>query len=80
MHLNESDSNTVDLQNITATEAVDIKQRLVRDYGLTLGQDFTWSFIPPIEDSGWGSIRRSAMRIVFDDPKLATFFKVRFLS
>ena len=69
----------VAIENISATDAIALKQELVRDYQLIDGVDFVWSWYPEVLDE-WSYFQTSPkrMEIRFADQATATFFQLRY--
>ena len=69
----------VAIENISATDAIMLKQELVRTYQLVDGVDFVWSWYPEVLDE-WSYFQTSPkrMEIKFADQANATFFQLRY--
>jgi hypothetical protein len=69
----------VEIQNISATKAIDIKQQLVDVYKLIDGRDFTWSWFPEVLDEfSYFQTAPKRMEVRFTEQANATFFQLRF--
>ena len=69
----------VAIENISATDAIALKQELVRDYQLIDGVDFVWSWYPEVLDEySYFQTSPRRMEIRFADESNATFFQLRF--
>jgi hypothetical protein len=69
----------VELENISATDAIAIKQELVQNYQLVDGQDFTWSWFPEVLDEySYFTTSPKRMEIRFAEQANATFFQLRY--
>lgn len=71
--------NQILLEHITAGEAVDFKNQLIRD-GLVLDQDFCWSYYQARYDNFSGSaVTPRHARFDFVDGATATFYQLKWL-
>lgn len=69
----------VELENISATDAIALKQELVRAYQLVDGVDFVWSWYPGVLDEySYFQTSPKRMEIRFADQSTATFFQLRY--
>jgi hypothetical protein len=69
----------VELENISATDAIALKQELVRTYQLVDGVDFTWSWWPEVLDQfSYFQTSPKRMEIRFADQSNATFFQLKY--
>ena len=77
--MTEPTTYKVALENISATDAIMLKQELVRNYQLVDGVDFVWSWYPEVLDE-WSYFQTSPkrMEIRFADESNATFFQLRY--
>ena len=77
--MTEPTIHKVAIENISATDAIALKQELVRDYQLIDGVDFVWSWYPEVLDE-WSYFQTSPkrMEIRFTDESNATFFQLRY--
>ena len=69
----------VEIANISAADAIAIKQELVDNYQLVDGVDFVWSWYPEVLDE-WSYFTTSPkrMEIRFAEQANATFFQLRY--
>ena len=77
--MTEPTTYKVAIENISATDAIMLKQELVRTYQLVDGVDFVWSWYPEVLDE-WSYFQTSPkrMEIKFADQANATFFQLRY--
>ena len=77
--MTEPTTYKVAIENISATDAIALKQELVRNYQLVDGVDFVWSWYPEVLDE-WSYFQTSPkrMEIRFADESNATFFQLRY--
>ena len=77
--MTELTTHKVEIENISATDAIALKQELVRNYQLVDGVDFIWSWYPEVLDE-WSYFQTSPkrMEIRFADQATATFFQLRY--
>ena len=69
----------VDIKNISAVDAVNIKHQLVNVYELVDGQDFTWAWFPEVLDEfSYFQTEPKRMEVRFVDEANATFFELKF--
>jgi len=69
----------VEIRNISAVKAIDIKQQLVDVYKLIDGRDFTWSWFPEVLDEfSYFQTAPRRMEVRFVDEANATFFELKF--
>lgn len=72
-------THSVSIYNITAGDAVDLKNQLIAEWGLVDGQDFTWSWYPTTLDEYSYFIQTPArVEFRFCDPSRATFFQLKY--
>ena len=71
----------VEIRNISAVDAVDIKHQLVNVYELVDGQDFTWAWFPEVLDEfHYFQTEPKRMEVRFVEQSNATFFELRFAN
>ena len=69
----------VEIRNISAVDALDIKHQLVNVYELVDGQDFTWAWFPEVLDEfSYFQTEPKRMEVRFVDEANATFFELKF--
>lgn len=69
----------VTIENISATDAIALKQELVTNYQLVDGVDFVWSWFPEVLDEySYFTTSPKRMEIRFADQSNATFFQLRY--
>jgi hypothetical protein len=69
----------VEIRNISAVDAVNIKHQLVDGYRLVDGQDFTWAWFPEVLDEfSYFQTAPKRMEVRFVDEANATFFQLKF--
>jgi hypothetical protein len=69
----------VEIRNISAVDAVNIKHQLVDAYRLVDGQDFTWAWFPEVLDEfSYFQTAPKRMEVRFVDEANATFFQLKF--
>jgi hypothetical protein len=69
----------VDIKNISAVDALDVKHQLVNVYELVDGQDFTWAWFPEVLDEhSYFVTRPKQLEVRFVDQSSATFFQLKF--
>ena len=69
----------VEIRNISAVDAVDIKHQLVSVYELVDGQDFTWAWFPEVLDEfSYFQTEPKRMEVRFVEQSNATFFELKF--
>lgn len=77
--MTEPTTYKVALENISATDAIMLKQELVRTYQLVDGVDFVWSWYPEVLDEySYFQTSPRRMEIRFADESNATFFQLRY--
>ena len=77
--MTELTTHKVAIENISATDAIAIKQELVRTYQLVDGVDFVWSWYPEVLDEfSYFQTSPKRMEIRFADESNATFFQLKF--
>jgi hypothetical protein len=66
------------LSYITAQQALTYKQQLTED-GLTIGHDYVWRYQPVKYNSDWGAdpIEESQVEFEFQNPSLASFYRIK---
>ena len=68
----------VEIENISATDAIALKQELVRTYQLVDGVDFVWSWYPEVLDEfSYFQTSPRRMEIRFCNEAQATFFQLK---
>ncbi len=71
----------VDIRNISAVNALDIKHQLVGVYQLVDGQDFTWAWFPEVLDEfSYFQTEPKRMEVRFVEQSNATFFQLKFAN
>ena len=71
----------VEIRNISAVDAVSIKNQLVNMYKLTDGRDFTWAWFPEVLDEfSYFQTEPRRMEVRFTEQANATFFQLRFAN
>jgi hypothetical protein len=71
----------VDIKNISAVDALDIKHQLVDMYNLVDGKDFTWAWFPEVLDEfSYFQTEPKRMEVRFVEQSNATFFELRFAN
>ena len=71
----------VEIQNISAVDAINIKHQLVNVYQLVDGRDFTWSWFPEVLDEfSYFQTEPRRMEVRFVEQANATFFQLRFAN
>ena len=69
----------VEIRNISAVDALDVKRQLVNVYELVDGQDFTWAWFPEVLDEfSYFQTEPKRMEVRFVDEANATFFELKF--
>jgi hypothetical protein len=69
----------VSIQNISAVDAVAIKNQLVNTYKLVDGRDFTWAWFPEVLDEfSYFQTEPRRMEVRFVEQANATFFELKF--
>jgi hypothetical protein len=69
----------VSIPNISAVDAVAIKNQLVDMYKLIDGRDFTWAWFPEVLDEfSYFQTEPRRMEVRFVEQTNATFFELRF--
>ena len=77
--MTEPTVHKVELENISATDAIALKQELVKTYQLVDGVDFVWSWFPEVLDEfSYFQTSPKRMEIRFADESNATFFQLKF--
>ena len=77
--MTEPTTYKVEIENISATDAIALKQELVNNYQLVDGVDFIWSWYPEVLDE-WSYFTTSPkrMEVRFVEQANATFFQLRY--
>ena len=71
----------VEIRNISAVDALNVKHQLVNVYELVDGQDFTWAWFPEVLDEfSYFQTEPKRMEVRFVDEANATFFELRFAN
>ena len=71
----------VAIENISATDAIALKQELVKSYQLVDGVDFVWSWYPEVLDEySYFTTSPKRMEIQFASEATATFFQLKYLK
>jgi len=79
--LTEPTTYNVIIENISAVDAIAIKQKLVQTYQLVDGQDFTWAWYPEVLDEfSYFVTKPKQLEVRFVDQSSATFFQLRFAN
>ena len=69
----------VEIRNISAVDALNVKHQLVNVYELVDGQDFTWAWFPEVLDEfSYFQTEPKRMEVRFVDEANATFFELKF--
>ena len=77
--MTEPTTYNVSIKNISAVDAVAIKNQLVNMYKLIDGQDFTWAWYPEVLDEfSYFQTEPRRMEVRFTEPANATFFELKF--
>ena len=80
--MTEHTIHTVKIENISATDAIALKQELVYTYNLSDGHDFIWSWYPEVldvlDDYSYFVTSPRRMEIRFADQANATFFQLKY--
>ena len=77
--MTELTTHKVAIENISATDAIALKQELVKNYQLVDGVDFIWSWYPEVLDEySYFQTSPKRMEIRFADQATATFFQLRY--
>jgi len=77
--LTELTTYKVTIENISATDAIALKQELVTNYQLVDDVDFVWSWYPEVLDEySYFTTSPKRMEIQFADQSNATFFQLRY--
>ena len=74
--MTEPTTYKVELENISATDAIALKQELVRTYQLVDGVDFEWRWHGTTWDPSTG-MYPSETRFSFRDESIATFYRLK---
>lgn len=79
--MTEPTTYKVELENISATDAIALKQELVQTYQLVDGVDFTWSWWPEVLDqNSYFTTSPKRMEIRFAEQANATFFQLKYAT
>lgn len=79
--MTEPTTHIVKIENISASDAISVKQELVYTYNLSDGQDFIWSWYPEVLDNySYFVTSPKRMEIRFADQANATFFQLKYAS
>jgi hypothetical protein len=79
--LTEPTTYSLTIENISATDAIALKQELVQAYQLVDGVDFTWSWWPEVLDEfSYFQTSPRRMEVRFVKQSNATFFELRFVN
>jgi hypothetical protein len=71
--------HSVSIYNITASDAVDLKNQLVAEWELVDGQDFTWSWYPTtLDEFSYFTQTPAHVEFKFCDQRNATFFQLKY--
>jgi len=74
-------THNVIIENISAADAIALKQELVQTYCLVDGQDFTWAWYPEVLDEfSYFVTKPKQLEVRFVDQSNATFFQLRFAN
>ena len=77
----EPTTYNVSIPNISAVDAVAIKNQLVNTYRLIDGRDFTWAWFPEVLDEfSYFQTEPRRMEVRFAEQATATFFQLRFAN
>jgi hypothetical protein len=77
--LTEPTTYNVSIENISAVDAVAIKNQLVNMYKLIDGRDFTWAWYPEVLDEfSYFQTEPRRMEVRFAESANATFFELKF--
>ena len=77
--MTELTTYNVSIENISATDAINIKHQLVTDFGLIDGQDFTWAWYPEVLDEfSYFVTRPKQLEVRFTNQTNATFFRLKY--
>jgi hypothetical protein len=69
----------VEIRNISAVDALDVKHQLVNVHELVDGQDFTWAWFPEVLDEfSYFQTDPKRMEVRFVNEANATFFELKF--
>ena len=72
-------THSVSIYNITAGDAVDLKNRLIAEWGLVDGRDFTWSWYPTtLDEFSYFTETPARVEFRFQDESRATFFQLKY--
>ncbi len=77
--MTELTTHKVAIENISATDAIALKQELVKNYQLVDGVDFVWSWYPEVLDEySYFQTSPKRMEVRFANEATATFFQLRY--
>ena len=77
--MTEPITHNVVIENISAVDAIAIKQELVQRYNLVDGRDFTWAWYPEVlDDFSYFVTRPKQLEVRFNSEISATFFQLRY--
>ena len=78
--MTEPTTYNVEIRNIKATDAIDVKQQLVK-FGLIDGRDFTWAWFPEVLDEfSYFQTMPPRLEVRFTQEVNATFFQLKFAN
>ncbi len=79
--MTESTTHKVIIENISAVDAIAIKNQLIDTHHLVDGSDFTWAWYPEVlDDHGYFVTRPKQFEVRFVDQSSATFFQLKFTN
>ena len=79
--MTEPTTYNVSIANISAVDAVAIKNQLVNTYKLVDGRDFTWAWFPEVLDEfSYFQTEPRRMEVRFVEQANATFFQLKFVQ
>ena len=79
--MTEPTTHNVIIENISATDAIAIKQELVQTYQLVDGRDFTWAWYPEVLDEfSYFVTKPKQLEVRFVEQSNATFFQLKFTN
>lgn len=70
--------NSLTIENVSAADALALKHELAQS-GLILVQDYVWEYHPVKYNHDWSThpLERSRVVFTFDDPALASFYRLK---
>lgn len=72
-------THSVSIYNITAGDAVDLKNQLIAEWGLVDGCDFTWSWYPTtLDEYSYFTQTPAHVEFCFQDESRAAFFQLKY--